>query len=175
MSTITPMFPQKIKGSGSGQTGPTGPTGPTGTSYFSQNAYGIYYLGNVGIGAEATSSATLNMGGNIQNITSLGFDSSVSNLSNFKIITFSESPGSIPADGGGSGGGATFPISFPYSFINTPSVFVTITSASGTSINKAQIGTATLNITNLGFILQVYNFNSNAVTSFSCNILVIGI
>jgi hypothetical protein len=87
MTSNMPLFPPKAKSGGSSP-GATGATGATGPSYFSENANGIYYLGNMGVGSTATSTAVLNVGGDIANIQNLGFNSSVSNLTKFKIITF---------------------------------------------------------------------------------------
>jgi len=168
--TSGPIGPTGATTGATGPTGQTGPTGPTGDSYFSQNANGIYYLGNVGIGATSTSTATLNMGGNISNITSLGFDPSVSNLSSFKMITFSESKTGLSI---AANGVDTFTITYPFVFSNTPSIFVSLTSSSGVG-SPSRLGSATLTITNSNFQLQIYNSSSNTLTAFTCNILAIG-
>jgi hypothetical protein len=177
MTSNMPLFPPKAKSGGS-TPGATGATGATGPSYFSENANGIYYLGNMGVGSTATSTAVLNVGGDIANIQNLGFNSSVSNLTKFKMITFQYTTTLTTPINPNTTGGVT--INFPYSFgslpIPPPMVFVTIvdTGSPGT-IAPARISSATTVISNSGFNLQLYNGStSNTLTGITCNILAIG-
>jgi hypothetical protein len=121
------------------------------------------------------------MGGNIANITSLGFDSNVSNLSQFKMVAWQYDSGTLtnpilettlgtyPLTYGQTGPAST--VSYP--FTNIPSVFVTLDQATGPS--RYNIITYVGNVGATGFDLDVYTGGTNPITKFRAALLAIGI